>query len=184
MDWATELIEEMKRGGIDDADDATRLFCECYRDGDTLDALKKYVMAAKEQKAYHGEPLLVFKDGSCYASWQLGTLQFYNTIGELREAYPDALMETVEDMYSLFGAGIITNDRGQGCGGPGFLSEYSVIEDEDIANTPVIPVTEAEDMEAWELARDAVDANEVDMDITVVCVGEATDDGYQIIYAI
>jgi hypothetical protein len=84
---------------------------------------------------------------------------------------------TVKQLAEIYGGGVITNDRGNGCGGPGYINENEVDE------TEIKAVTQSEDYAAWVLAKDACRAYSREQP-EIVCVGEAKDMGYQIIYCI
>lgn len=89
-----------------------------------------------------------------------------------------------------YDASLIHNDRGNGCGGPGYEEPTDVmveIETRDREDEVVESVTESEDPEAWRLARDAFAAVKLDPStVTAVYLGERKegDNGHQIIYAI
>ena len=90
---------------------------------------------------------------------------------------------TLEEMQDVYGGGVVTNDRGQGSGGPNYLSESEIA---DMPETPVEQVSEADDPEAWELARYAHEACELGAPV-IVCVGEPDaqrDNPHQIIYSV
>ncbi len=64
--------------------------------------------------------------------------------------------------------GLVTNDRGNGSGGPGYVDEAALFRlrtgaefDELDAEMVVNEVTESEDPEAWSLAREAFAAQDV-----------------------
>lgn len=98
---------------------------------------------------------------------------------------------TVREMRLLAPADLATNDRGNGCGGPGSIPEISAGENESDADV-VTPVTRDEDPEAWALALDAMRAITGDPSETVEHVangeprhsGETLDSNpHQMIYA-
>lgn len=91
-------------------------------------------------------------------------------------------IETVRDLCDVYGGGCLTNDRGNGCGGAGYIAEDA---DDDIMDTAIETVDEYDDAEAWELARNAAELNDCDMP-TIVCVGyrKSGDNGHQMIYAV
>ena len=98
-------------------------------------------------------------------------------------------ISTIADLARVYNSGVLHADRGQGCGGPGTIDEIDALMDD----TAVTQVTEAEDSEAWQIARRAADVvGRGDDPLTIVCVGEIdTDDRgfvpsnpYQAIYAI
>lgn len=80
---------------------------------------------------------------------------------------------------------IITNGRGNGCGGPGFIK----LQDWGDMTEEVTEVDEEDDAEAWELARDACEAHGCPEPTRVfvgvrACKGEFYDpSGHQMIYA-
>jgi hypothetical protein len=66
------------------------------------------------------------------------------------------------DFAAKAAGGLVTNDRGNGAGGPGYVTESAIYaartggEDDSINwDQPVNPVTEEEDADAWRLAREA-----------------------------
>jgi hypothetical protein len=89
----------------------------------------------------------------------------------------------------LAGQSLVHNDRGNGCGGPGY--EYATdvsneIDDEDRDDETLTQVTESEDREAWDLSREAFRALDLDPStVSRVWVGERNDgdNGRQMIYA-
>ena len=98
---------------------------------------------------------------------------------------------TVREMRLLAPSTLATNDRGNGCGGPGFVPEISEGEHESDADI-VTTVTRDEDPEAWELALDAqrTVTNDPNETISCVAVGEPRNTGetidsnpHQMIYA-
>jgi hypothetical protein len=73
--------------------------------------------------------------------------------------------------------GLVTNDRGNGAGGPGYVKESDIsaaLNDEpnDAADwgQHVIEVTEEEDADAWRLAREAMAAHDIGGDPEAVAV--------------
>lgn len=90
-DWATDLIEGLKNNHMV-RDDATRLFCREYAEGDTVAAWERYSRQA-EQHDVGNEEILIFADGSVYVSWQQGGDKFYPDINMVREQYPEEMAE-------------------------------------------------------------------------------------------
>ena len=95
-------------------------------------------------------------------------------------------MNTLSDLQSIYDAGVITNDRGNGCGGPGFIAEDDARGDE----TQIVFVTRDEDPQAWELATDAASVLGLPLP-TYVGIGEASHPGeflesnpHQMIYSV
>jgi len=99
-------------------------------------------------------------------------------------------MMTVGEMRRLAPAGLVTNDRGNGCGGPGYINEFGAgplaCDEEQVS-----PVTYDEDPDAWELAAEAL-RSMCDQGVPLTCVavgerasnGEFSDpSGHQTIYA-
>lgn len=98
-------------------------------------------------------------------------------------------------LYSLaesidYDSSLIHNDRGNGCGGPGYEDPTDVmveIETRDREDSVLERVTEQEDPDAWRLSRDAFSVLGLDATtVRSVYLGkrESGDNGYQIIYAI
>ena len=91
-------------------------------------------------------------------------------------------IKTVRDLCNVYGGGCLTNDRGNACGGACYTAEDA---DDDIMDTDITVVSESDDADAWELARNAAKLNNCDMP-TIVCVGDrkSGDNGHQMIYAV
>jgi hypothetical protein len=75
-------------------------------------------------------------------------------------------MTLLEFASSAIG-GLITNDRGNGCGGPRYIYESSIVcalepPHEIDWGKDVREVTEGDDPEAWQLIRDAFTALEIE----------------------
>lgn len=88
-------------------------------------------------------------------------------IGDLaREAAGVPVIHSVSDLARIYGGGIITNDRGNGCGGPGYIGEDEVDDQDDDLDQ----VAEEQDPDAWRLAREAAILQGLDAP-TIVCVG-------------
>lgn len=157
MDWAIEIIKEL--GGADD--DATRAFCVCYRNGDSLAALEAFAAKAEDKIALKGgESLYVFSDGSCYATWEHEIAKFGETVADFEDDWIEGLalkIHTVADLADHYGGGVIRNDRGSGSGGPSFVYEDD-IKDPEIGEVEIDLVSRSADPEAWELAEDAAKA--------------------------
>ena len=108
----------------------------------------------------------------------------------------DTKIETLFALVSLHrGSTLIHNDRGNGCGGPGYEDATDVlneIEREEREDEDLTEVT-ADDAEAWELARDAYNALGLNPSgISAVYVGQRVTEengqpvtnGHQMIYAV
>lgn len=93
-------------------------------------------------------------------------------------------------LLQIIGDSLIHNDRGNGCGGAGYEDASDVhneIERDEREDENLTSVTESEDAEAWELARGAFRAFDLDpASIRAVYLGERGegDNGHQMIYAI
>lgn len=88
---------------------------------------------------------------------------------------------TLRDMLQRVSGGIIQTDRGNGSAGPLYLGEEL---DDEQAATRIMYVTEAEDPDAWRLAREALEPLGIAAEIEIVAVGERDDgdNGYQAIF--
>jgi hypothetical protein len=87
QDWAQELVDELEANNMV-GDDCTCAFVECYREnGDTLDAWMDFESKAdfSEQFDPNCYMLLIFNDGSCFASWKEGIDKFYPNISDLED---------------------------------------------------------------------------------------------------
>lgn len=86
---------------------------------------------------------------------------------------------TVGEFRKAAAGGVVTNDRGNGCGGAGYIAEH----DEDTGSNDdiVSTVTEDEDPEAWQLAREACKDLDLPDALEVVAVRHG-DNGYEEIY--
>ena len=94
------------------------------------------------------------------------------------------LSELVRD---ISGCSLIHNDRGNGCGGTGCESADDVLREIEDGDRDDESITEAEDAEAWDLARDAYTACGLNpAGISAVYLGERNpgDNGHQMIYVI
>lgn len=104
---------------------------------------------------------------------------------------------SLSDLLREFaGDTLVHNDRGNGCGGPGYEDATDVlaeIEREEREDDCLTPVAETEDAEAWALARDAFRALGLDpATIRQVLIGQRltevngqpVDNGHQMVYAI
>ncbi len=90
-----------------------------------------------------------------------------------------AQVSTIKDIREIANGGILTNDRGNGCGGPGYIGES-----DDVLSLPVSVVCPKDDQEAWRLAEDAASIQGIDpATLCGVAVGETGDSGHQMIYA-
>jgi len=94
-EWYDDVIKEMREKGIDDLDVATTEFVRAY-DGtdDELKAYDQYHALAKYDIASidfpdSGEGILVFSDGSCYATWEQGIYKFFPDTGLFLEQNPE-----------------------------------------------------------------------------------------------
>ena len=94
-----------------------------------------------------------------------------------------AQVSTIKDIQEIANGGILTNDRGNGCGGHGYIPEGE--SDEAILALPVSVVCLKDDPEAWHLAEDAASLQGIDpATLCGVAVGERVgDSGHQMIYA-
>ncbi len=95
-------------------------------------------------------------------------------------------IKTLSDLQALHDGGILTNDRGNGSAGPQYIPEEDARgEDSAEGATSITVVTEEEDADAWRLARESAEANELPAP-TVVAVSKRNsgDNGYQQIYAV
>ena len=81
-DWAQKLVAELQRRHLV-TDDATRAFCEAYKDGDSIEANEKYSLMAEREEIINGYVVRVFADGSCDADWQQGIDRFYPDLNDL-----------------------------------------------------------------------------------------------------
>ena len=96
------------------------------------------------------------------------------------------LSELVRD---ISGCSLIRIDRGNGCGGPGYESADDVLREieDGVRDDESITEAEAEDAEAWGLARDAYTACGLNpAGVSAVYLGERKpgDNGHQMIYVI
>ena len=94
-----------------------------------------------------------------------------------------AQVSTIKDIQEIANGGILTNDRGNGCGGPGYIHEGEI--DAAIMSLPVSVVHLQDDPEAWHLAEDAASLQGLDpATLCGVAVGERVGAGdHQMIYA-
>jgi len=100
---------------------------------------------------------------------------------EVREVAPDTTTLTIRQMLARVSGGLVTNDRGNGSGGPGYIHEDET--DSDVLATEVSLVSESDDLEAWQLAREAADAvDSGDIELVAVTARHAPSD-HQMIYA-
>lgn len=86
-------------------------------------------------------------------------------------------MNNLIDFAAQASGGIVTNDRGNGAGGPGYVTESAIYtartggEDDSIDwGQPVALVTEEEDADAWRLAREAFDTLEIEGEPEAVAI--------------
>lgn len=94
-------------------------------------------------------------------------------------------IKTLSDLQSLYDGGIVTNDRGNGAAGPMYLEEQEVRgTDSELGDVEITMVTEDEDPQAWELARDAHRDHKLPAP-TLVAVGRRMpgDNGHQDIFS-
>jgi hypothetical protein len=105
---------------------------------------------------------------------------------DAQESDETITMTTIRELRQLAPGGIVTNDRGNGSGGPGYIEELSGGET-DCDDTEVTLVTRDEDPEAWDLAIDAMRALCNEDVVTAVAVGHTggplDSNPYQVIYA-
>jgi hypothetical protein len=84
-------------------------------------------------------------------------------------------------------AGVIYTDRGNGSGGPSYIKEIGMMDDDGdlkVWDTEVTPVSEVEDPEAWMLAREAAKLLDLPVPTKVaVDAGAFGPSEYQGIYA-
>lgn len=96
--------------------------------------------------------------------------------------------KTLSDLVrDISGCSLIHNDRGNGCGGPGYESADEVLREIEDGDRDDESIAEAEDAEAWDLARDAYTACGLNpAGISAVYLGERADgdNGHQTIYAV
>jgi hypothetical protein len=104
----------------------------------------------------------------------VGSLETTSRVGETM---------TIGELRKLVSGGLVTNDRGNGCGGPGYLAEASMGPldcDDDI----VTVVSSDSDPEAYLLIGQALRAYAFGADdVELVAVGERSEAGYQLIVA-
>ena len=88
MDWAQKLIEKIKGAASTDAEHA---FIEAYKDGDSVEAFTDYASRATQDITLEAgrETVLVFPDGSCWASWCEGVDKFYETVSDMTDDWPE-----------------------------------------------------------------------------------------------
>lgn len=98
--------------------------------------------------------------------------------------------------HEILGDSLVYADRGNGCGGAGYedaTDVYNKFEREEREDEDLTSVSENDDAEAWELARDAFrDLGLNPAEISAVYVGErvteengrSVPNGHQMIYAI
>lgn len=86
----------------------------------------------------------------------------------------------LSELRAAVSGGIVTNDRGNGCGGPGYVAEGDPC---DADADTVSVVSESDDPEAWKLARVALRAHKLDCEPELVAVGDRSDSGHQMIFA-
>ena len=93
-------------------------------------------------------------------------------------------VSTIRNIQEIANGGILTNDRGNGCGGPGYINEWEAGRSKILA-LPVSVVCLKDDPEAWHLAEDAASLQGIDpATLCGVAVGERVgDSGHQMIYA-
>lgn len=90
---------------------------------------------------------------------------------------------TVGALCDIYGGGCVTNDRGNGSAGPGFIWDCHADCD---ASERITQVSAEDDPEAWELAIESAQSNGCDYP-TIVCVSDRDDtvnNGHQMIYAV
>lgn len=84
MDWAQKLIVKIRDELVDN--DATRAFCEAYKDGDSVEACQRYTELAEREEIFEPNTyvLRIFKDGSCDADWNGPYIdRFYDDLNDL-----------------------------------------------------------------------------------------------------
>ena len=87
----------------------------------------------------------------------------------------------------ISGCSLIHNDRGNGCGCPGYESADEALREIEDGDRDDENITEADDAEAWDLARDAYAACGLNpAGVSAVYLGERKpgDNGHQMIYVI
>ena len=97
-----------------------------------------------------------------------------------------AKISTLSDLQAIHDGGIVTNDRGNGAAGPMYLEEQEVRGmDSELGDVEITMVTEEEDPQAWELARDAHRAHKLPAP-EMVGVGKRMpgDNGHQDIFSV
>lgn len=89
---------------------------------------------------------------------------------------------TLAEFARAIYGGVVTNDRGNGCGGPAFLGEGDDLK--ELLDTPLRLVSADDDPDAWRLAREALDVLDILGEPEYVAVGERADgdNGHQLIY--
>jgi hypothetical protein len=148
----------------------------------TIDELENLVKKAAEHYGYE------MNNGKTYEEEAQDITDTYPEMSEILSAAETKWFElenrletiTLRELGNRHGGGVYYNDRGNGSGGPGYTGE------DDLDDTPVTIVTEDEDPEAWELARDAAEALDLDTP-TIVAVGDfdsSLSNPYQRIYAV
>lgn len=121
-------------------------------------------------------------DGGVYVEMSNGLATYAGMWEDLRQTELSTILRPI------MGDSLIHTDRGNGCGGPGYEDSTDVaneIELEDRDDEDLTLVTTSDDAEAWDLARDAFRACDLDPStIRAVAVGERADgdNGHQVIY--
>lgn len=120
--------------------------------------------------------------GSVYLARASGLASYVDEWDRLRQTSLSTVAEAIT------GDSLVYNDRGNGCGGPGYEESGDVadaIDREEREGEDLTLVTESEDAEAWTLARDAFRLLNLDpQTIRSVAVGERAegDNGHQMVY--
>lgn len=120
--------------------------------------------------------------GSVYLPTSSGLAKFAGEWVDLRQTDLSTILRPI------LGESLVHNDRGNGCGGPGYEDATDVhnnIESEDREDEDLTLILESEDAEAWELARDAFRAVGLDpATVRCVAVGERDegDNAHQMVY--
>lgn len=95
-------------------------------------------------------------------------------------------IKTISDLQAIYDGGIIANDRGNGSGGPQYITKSEARGDEsDEGITPITVVSESDDQDAWDLAVYAAKMLGLPTP-TIVAVGmrQSGDNSHQMIYAV
>ena len=96
QDWAQEVVTEILEI-CGEHDDATKAFCECFREGDSVEAWVSFSAKAEDEfEIKGGNSLYVFPDGSCYASWECGIAAFGENIHDFEHEWRECSPGEVE----------------------------------------------------------------------------------------